>query len=227
MTRAIKAAVLAAGFCAVSCLPARAQDEAQMCRNGLFPTSEAQIGRAQVTGKSRAFLLDDYNGCPAETAKCRAATTSVAPGAVLLTGHKLGAYVCTLDPVSGDAGYVEASRLKTLPVDAAPPLKAWVGRWKQYDDTIHLAAKGTALSASGDAYWPSAHPSARQYPGGPNVGDFSGTAQPKGQTVTFADSSDPQACTVTLRLVGDALVVADNQNCGGMNVSFTGVYRRR
>ena len=29
-----------------------------------------------------------------------------------------------------------------------------------------------------------------------------------------------------MQLLGDLLVVADNQECGGMNVSFSGVYRR-
>ena len=34
------------------------------------------------------------------------------------------------------------------------------------------------------------------------------------------------ACTVTLRLLGPYLVASDNGGCGGMNVHFTGVYRR-
>ncbi len=205
---------------------ARAQTPDATCRNGSFPTDETSIGRAQVIGQGRLWLLNDDNGCPTAAAKCHG-PTSVRPGATLLSGHRLGTYVCAFDPVSGDAGYVDAARLKPLPVDAAPPLKAWVGRWREGDDVIRLTAKGAALTADGQAWWPSAHPSARQFPGGPNTGDLSGTATPSGNAVTFADdASDPQACRATLRLIGDVLVVADNQACGGMNVSFSGVYRR-
>ncbi len=227
MNPAAGAVLVAVGAIALTAASAHAENDAQMCRNGLFPSSEAAIGQAQLTGTARQFLLDDTDGCPAETARCRANTTSVRPGAVLLTGHRLGAYVCVFDPVSGNAGFVESARLKALDVDASPPLKAWIGRWRDGDNAIRLTAKGSALVASGDAYWPSAHPSRRDYPGGPNVGDLSGTATPKGNLVVFADASDPQACSATLRLIGDALVVADNQQCGGMNVSFSGVYRRR
>jgi len=34
-------------------------------------------------------------------------------------------------------------------------------------------------------------------------------------------------CTVHAQLLGDVLIVADNSECGGMNVRFNGVYRRK
>jgi hypothetical protein len=228
MNTPIRTAASAALALVVVCGAAatRAQTPQAMCRNGLFPTDEKTIGRAQVIGQGKLWLLNDDNGCPTAAAKCHG-PTSVRTGAALLSGHRLGAYVCAFDPVSGDAGYVDAARLKALPVDTAPPLKAWVGRWREGDDVIRLTAKGAALTVAGGAYWPSAHPSRGQFPGGPNTGDLSGTATPRGTAVTFADDpTDPQACTATLRLIGDDLVAADNQNCGGMNVSFSGVYRR-
>jgi predicted RecA/RadA family phage recombinase len=218
--RLIIAALLAAAASA-----ARAQTPDTTCRNGLFATSERAIGRAQVTGSGRLYLLNDNDGCPAATAKCRG-PTSVRSGAVVLTGHALGAYVCVFDAVSGDAGYAPGPRLKSLPVDPAPTLKAWIGTWRMGDDVIRLTVKGDQLSADGTAYWPSAHPSPRQNPGGPNEGELSGASRPSGARVIFADP-DPQACRATLTLVQDLLVVADNQACGGMNVSFSGVYRRR
>jgi hypothetical protein len=209
-----------------SAAAARAQTPDDTCRNGSFPVNETAVGRAQVIGAGRLALLSDDDGCPAETAKCRG-TTVLAPGAIVLTGHRHGDYLCAFDPAHDDAGYVAAARLQPLPVDAAPALKTWVGLWRYGDDTIRLTAKGATLSVDGQAYWPSAHPSARQFPGGPNVGDLSGTAAPKGNAVTFAEANDPQDCSATLRLIGDVLVAADNGACGGMNVSFSGVYRRR
>ncbi len=55
---------------------------------------------------------------------------------------------------------------------------------------------------------------------------MSGTATPKGYTVVFA-GKDPADCRVTLTLLPPFLLAGDNMNCGGMNVSFTGVYRKR
>ena len=44
----------------------------------------------------------------------------------------------------------------------------------------------------------------------------------------FKDGDGEYDCAATLNLVGKLLVVADNNNnCGGGNVSFTGVYKRR
>jgi hypothetical protein len=34
-------------------------------------------------------------------------------------------------------------------------------------------------------------------------------------------------CKLTLRLVGDFLVADDNGECGGVNVTFDGVYRKK
>lgn len=39
--------------------------------------------------------------------------------------------------------------------------------------------------------------------------------------------SGPGLCQVALRVVGHFLFAADNQNCGGMNVTFNGLYRLR
>jgi hypothetical protein len=152
----------------------------------------------------------------------------VVSGDELLTGRSAGAYVCALFPGrgGGSAGWVQRARLQALPVEASPSLSAWAGHWANGDDTISLTVKGAALVADGNAYWPSAHPSASQFPGGPNLGDLSGTARPTGARLVFADL-DPQACSATLTLIGVLLVVSDNGACGGQNVSFSGVYRRR
>ena len=196
------------------------------CRNGDFPTQNPVFGVARVQGAERSYFLDDDKGCPNDGAVCRTRAYVVA-GDQLLTGRSRGAYVCVLYPNrgGGTAGWMAKDRLAAQPVPV-PPLSAWVGQWHTFDDTIALKAKGALLEASGDAYWPSANPPLRLRPGGPNVGDFSGEARPVGGHVVFADK-DPDGCTVTLDRVGPWLVAADNQMCGGMNVSFSGVYTRK
>jgi hypothetical protein len=59
-----------------------------------------------------------------------------------------------------------------------------------------------------------------------NVGDMSGAAMPERNTVVFA-GDDPHQCHVTLTVQPPFLLAADNKNCGGTNVSFTGVYLKR
>ena len=206
---------------------AAARADPAMCRNGDFPASNPSPGLAKVVGAGRLYFQNDTGACPSEAAVCRQRAYVVA-GNVVLTGQSAGPYICAFFPnrVGGSAGYVPASRLTPLPVPAAPPLRAWVGHWADGDDTIDLKAKGAALVADGAACWPSCHVSLQQAPGGPNVGELTGTATPKGRTVVFTDD-DPTGCTATLTLVGDLLSVSDNGGCGGMNVSFTGVYSRK
>jgi hypothetical protein len=206
---------------------ARAQAPDMTCRNGSFPTTETSIGLAKVVGADKLFFLNDTDGCPNETAACRQHAYVVA-GNQLLTGRSAGPYVCAFfaNRVGGSAGWVERARLVPLPVPASPPLSAWTGHWANGDDTIALTAKAGALVADGSAWWPSANPSPAQFPGGPNVGDLGGIAKPTGARAVFTDN-DPSGCTATLTLVGTLLVVADNGGCGGMNVSFSGVYQRR
>jgi hypothetical protein len=121
---------------------------------------------------------------------------------------------------------VRQDAIAAQPVPTTVPLGAWVGEWRDGDDSISLAVSGTRLAASGSAYWPSAHPSLKERPGGPNLGDMCGTATPKENIVVFA-GKDPADCRVTLTLLPPFLLATDNMNCGGMNVSFTGVYRKR
>jgi hypothetical protein len=206
---------------------ARAADDGT-CRNGDFPTEQDRFGLAQVTGAGHLPFLGDTNGCPNETVACHGGGY-VVTGDVLLTGRSQGAYVCAFYPNrgGGSAGWVRADRLAARPADPSPPLTAWVGRWKDGDNTIKLTARGGRLVVDGAAYWPSANPPLSERPGGPNIGSLAGSARPIGDRVVFKDGDDQYACVATLTLVGKLLVAADNNNCGGMNVTFTSVYTRR
>jgi len=80
------------------------------------------------------------------------------------------------------AGWVPQGRIAPAPVsvDPGPPLAAWTGTWRQYDNKIVLTRVGDRLSANGEAYWPgkSIMPA--------NEGTFSGTAAPSGRHLHFA-----------------------------------------
>lgn len=203
-------------------LPAAAQAEVDdgTCRNGLFAEQNKVFGLARVAGKGRLQFLEDSDGCPAATAACQQ-KAFVIPGDRLVTGRSKGQFVCAFFPnkVGGSAGWVPRSRLVALPVNPAPPASAWLGMWKNYDNWIKITRKAGGLQAEGQAYWPSASPSPRDRPGGPNVGVMEGSLQVSG------NRAEEPGCEVTLRLLGDVLVAADpGRTCDGMNVTFSGIY---
>jgi hypothetical protein len=205
------------------CFPAQAADTDDFCRNGEF-TDQSGFGIAEVSGQSRLYFLDDTDGCPQPEAHCRG-RSYVVPGDRLLTARIKDRYICALYPNTGggEAGWIEQSRIKPLPVENAPKLSGWDGRWVQGDNQIRLTARGNRLAIHGSAYWPSASPSRKQRPGGPNLGGIDAMAQPAGNQVVFADAP----CRVTATLVGRFLIVDDNSQCGGLNVRFRGVYQPR
>jgi hypothetical protein len=195
------------------------------CRNGSFPTDVATFGLAKVTGAPRAYLHDCVDLAPGCTDQPR--TPYVVPGDLVITGKVSGANVCVLMPnrVGGSAGWVRSAEIAPLP-RGTPALADWVGAWTEGDDSIHLSLRGAKLVVHGDACWPSCHPSRAERPGGPNVGELGGSAPPGGDTLVIDDASTPPVCAATLRLIGPYLLVTDNNQCGGMNVTFTGAYRR-
>ncbi|GGA24916.1 hypothetical protein [Dyella nitratireducens] len=211
-----------------SAIAAENQSKNLSCANGDFASDQATLGLAKVIGQGHLNFMLDADGCPSKPASC-AGWGYVLPGDVLITSNTHGTHVCAFYPNSkgGTAGWVEQARLSPLPVDKNPPLRAWAGLWKDGDDTIRLSLQTDHLVAEGHAFWPSANPSADVAPGGPNVGDFNGQSKPNGNVVAFSEGDADYSCHVTLRLIGDVLVVSDNTNCGGMNVRFDGVYRRR
>jgi hypothetical protein len=222
----VLAAVCFVVCCGLSGL-ARADDTVP-CRNGTFPAQNGVFALAKVVGAPRTYLRSDLSPCPDDSIACRG-RAYVVPGDTVLTGAVNGPYVCAFFPTrnGGSAGYVRQEEIAAQPVASTVPLDAWTGEWWNGDNSIALSDNGTGLAASGHAYWPSANPSSRDWPGGPHIGDMSGAAAPRGNTVVFGSQDDPTDCRVTLTLLPPFLLAVDNTNCGGANVTFNGVYRQR
>ena len=192
---------------AAPAIAADAKDDGVACDERSFAPDDAtlRVGRATGTGRIRVL----------------GGTAPIVPGQALLLGGSRPGYVCALfaSGLEARAGWVPQRRIApaALSVDPAPPLAAWVGTWRQYDNKIVLTRVGDRLSASGEAYWPSKSIMPA------NEGEFSGTAAPSGRRLHFAtDSPDP--CLVDLTLAGEFLFADDNRMCGGHNVAFTGIF---
>lgn len=118
----------------------------------------------------------------------------------------------------GSSGWVDKTHLQPLPL-ATPKLKDWAGDWHNGDNNLRIRARGGQLYVKGNAFWPSANPA--DWPS-THLGEIEASAAPKGATITLRDD----ICHMDVHWLGDALVVSDNAECGGMNVRFNGVYQR-
>lgn len=219
--------VLLALVCA--CAAAAAQeaggDPANWCRNGAFAREAGELRTARVTGKKneRAHFYGEDEGCPGPAAKCRQ-KAYVIPGDEVVVSRAFGDWLCAWhQPARGPetVGWLAAGRL-AVAEPAAAPLASWLGEWEFYDNALRLSRAQTAgaLRVEGDATWVGANP------GNVHVGEVEGEAAPAGGVLRVG-GDDEQDCRLTLRLVGAYLVASDNKRCGGLNVTFDGVYRRK
>ena len=214
------AAGLAVALALGQAAPALAEADDGMCRNGMFAEENASFGMARITGPGKARFFKDMDGCPRLSDACMD-RAYVVPGDRVVTGRIRGQFTCAYFPndVGGTAGWMPTARLAALPGDPAPPVAAWLGRWADVDNTVRFSAKGGRLFVQGNAYWPSASGG-----GGYDVhlGEIDGPVEVRGSRAFNS------ACKVSFHLLGPVMVVADPaRECDGMNVAFTGVYRRQ
>ncbi len=193
------------------------------CRNGDFTADNPSFGLAAVNRKVRAHVLKDDDGCPSAEQRCRAGYR-LKPGTRVVTGRSTGKYVCAYfasPDGGGSAGWLDWSSLRGLRVDVVPTASSWVGRWSDGGNpTVRITRHQAALKITGKAFWPGPYP----VEGIPvHSGNIGGKLIRRGNQAHYKVDD----CKIDLTLVGDLLVVADNESCGGTNVRFNGVYRRQ
>jgi hypothetical protein len=195
---------------------------ANWCRNGLFPSDEAEFKLATVSGTkgTKLHFFNDDDGCPSADAKCRMKSYLIT-GNQLLVGRRYGSWICSwYQPLKGSetVGWLPVDSLVISDRPASPALEKWLGQWKYGDQSLNIRRdrKAGFLMVQGDAIWRGS---------GDNVheGSVAGRSLPQGNELIVTE----EACRVTLKLVGDYIVASDNSECGGMNVRFNGVYRKR
>jgi len=115
-------------------------------------------------------------------------------------------------------GWVRSKDIRVIDFDPKPPLSAWAGTWVQGDNRIRIQSSKVPgkLALTGEAY---------RHGFGDNVhsGEFSSEADPAGNHLHLEDD----ACQIDLALIGKYLLANDNNMCGGMNVRFWSVWKRR
>ena len=210
----------------VACGGASASDHSDDCTTVLAGTAIRDFTLMRVSGRDRVHFAD----CFAATCIVEA---YVVPGDLLVASPRPGDLVCTVFPNKrgGTKGWIPSGFLSPAPTESNPPLASWAGKWRLHKDAeIEIRVEGDQLVVKGQAFWMSGAP------GVIHDGEITGRNKPQGDILAIPspdafdalESADnPEyLCQATLRLVGPYLVVQDNGRCGGLNVTFTGVYRR-
>lgn len=207
-------------------LPAFAQldgNPENWCRNGLFPRDGENYSIARVTGvkgEKIYFYTDDEN-CP-NGKNCRA-KSYVIPNDELIVSRQYKGFACAwFQPKKGyeTVGWIPLERLEILNLPRSQ--NEFTGDWYFYDNSIKIAKTGTegVFKVTGDAFW-------RGLGDNVHTGELDHEGKIVGQSLKLGeDETEEYACKVSIDLVGNYLIVADNLNCGGANVTFSGVYRR-
>jgi hypothetical protein len=184
-------------------------------------------------------------GCPNASAAC-AARAFVVGGDPVVVSATVGDYACATftgpgPKAASTSGFLPRAQLGAPPPE--PPVNAstaWAGIWSSGDEqTITIRSKPDGrIHIEGVATWGGQDPD-RIKRGAVNAGNLSAEVAIAGGVAAFTIDGDGPTkpfdvklpddsgvCRVKLWRLGPYLVAADNLGCGGMNVSFTGVYRK-
>jgi len=228
-----------AGACALlaSLVVAHADDRDCQGVESLLDNPKISIGAIGPKAERAYFFRNGAEGkdCPNSSEECRAGAYLV-PGDQIGLGRRNGAFVC--------AEFVDAKgRSRSgwlLASDVASPapvaLADWIGSWSREEATITIktASKAGALSIEGLATFGGSDPE-RVRRGAVNSGEIEGLAIPNGADLSFTMGGNGvtlpleqgEGCKVWIGRLGRFNLVSDNSGCGGLNVSFSGVYARK
>jgi hypothetical protein len=175
---------------------------------------------ALVTGSKDAELWNSYTP---------SMKFPVPAGHPVAIGKRDGDWTCVSHVGSG-SGWMLTDRLQPIQPDLHPPDTAWKGSWtplglkKQSPGgtsklVISPGAAPGSLKVDGQAYWFGAVVNGERVA---HEGSVEGEARPNENRLYVAEGP----CKVNLSLIGGFLNVQDNRECGGMNVTFTGVWQK-
>ena len=215
----------------ISCGASAEAIQPYSCRNGYFPEKQDALALYRVTGTQaqKLYFYNDDEGCPDDESRCRS-KSYVIPGDELLINQRVGNWACAwFNGKSHETvGWVKTDQLTPLPKETLGT-SSWVGRWGMYkwDGGINITRRGEALQVDGKATWTGGRNGAGERV--VHYGDIGGQMKPvDGRARLIAKEQDSDlACEAKFTRIGKFLVVKDNQHCGGMNVSFSGVYTKK
>ena len=117
-------------------------------------------------------------------------------------------------------GWLPTGRVTLIKSGAAPePLPRWLGVWQfRYNSITLTSIDGRTVQAKGNAAWVRA--------GIANVGEIEASGVPRGDMLILEEGDPSYSCVLKLLKIGNVIAAQDNLRCGGLNVSFSGLYSR-
>jgi hypothetical protein len=205
--------------------------------------SEKNVALARVVAKEARvyFVSGPRKGapqCPSPANACKLRSYLVS-GDEVLTNATDDSYVCARfksKSLIERVAYLPHRALEIVP-SQEPSIAMWDGTWRRDSEAeIVIKSHDNEIEVSGNATWGGNDPE-RVKRGGVNTGELEGTGKPRGQVLAIgydpdqsdfppAENAAPDVCAAKLELFGRYLIVDDNGRCGGVNVSFKGLYVR-
>jgi len=199
---------------------------ANWCREGFFTRDSKEFSIGVVKGAKTArsyFYGDDRDDCP-RAANCRQKAFVVGGDEVIVNRSFDGFSCAWYVPKKGrpTVGWIPTSDLSLRDLLPGGASKAWLGEWTYGDNGIEFTENKLPgnLNVTGNATWIGLNDNV-------HVGEIDGRYEPKNGVINYSDGDDEYDCKMTMRLLGSYLIVADNLKCGGVNVTFSGIYRRK
>jgi hypothetical protein len=184
------------------------------------------------------------DGCPNAETICADPSFLVPGDAVVVTRSK-DDYACAIftgppPKAASTSGWLPTKALASPTLTRRGADGEWLGDWRYgAEQRIRITtAPNDRVAMAGEASF-GAHDPERVKRGAVNTGVFDVTVAPAAGQATFLvgndgkplaydaqQAKDQVLCGLRLWRLGPYLVVADNLQCGGNGVTFTGVYRR-
>ena len=195
------------------------------CRQGFFTrdTKEFSLGTVKVSKGAKAFFYNDFeDNCPGSPS-CREKAYLINGNEVVINRVRSGFACAWYEPIRRQSrvGWIKESDLgitKLLPGG----YRSWLGEWTHALNGIEFTENKLPgfLNVTGNATWKGLGDNV-------DVGEIDGRYEPKNGVIEYSDGEGEYDCRAALRLLGKYLIVADNLNCGGVNVSFSEIYIKR
>lgn len=175
------------------------------------------------TPKQPVNFQSEANACPAQGACGWKQRSYLIPGDTVLAGPEQGGFRCAYYVTAKGkplAGFLPSANLEPAKGEKVLDAAFLAGTWVYEDaDIVFTSKAGGLLHAEGTATAVVNETA--------NTGDFSGDVKPGGEELRFGDPKEEDSCLVTIQRRGPYLLVSDNLQCGGLNVSFKGLYIRK
>jgi hypothetical protein len=177
--------------------------------------------------------------CPSLGSSCKLKAFLVPGDEVLVNVTEEGPYVCaTFKAQNGilTRGFLPRAALQ-LSSSEQVSAQQWTGKWRRDSEAeIVINSRDDKVEVSGTATWGDSDPQ-RVKKGAIHTGELNGSGRPRGEVLAIGydpersafpppENEAPDICAAQLELHGRYLLVEDNGRCGGLNVSFTGLYVR-